>query len=195
MGAVRDLALPGPERALAACDPKERFRALVDRHFDSIWRSLRGLGVPAASVDDAAQHVFWVTYQKLQEITEGSERAFLFRTAVGVAANERRKRARAREVADEATLLAQPDEGPSPDELHEHKEARELLQVMLERMPEDLRTAFVLFELEGLTVPEIASSLDIAQGTAASRLRRARETFHALSVRLQNAPRARGGRP
>src|SRR4051812_6204799 len=67
-----------------------RFRALVEQHFDFIWRSLRGLGVPSSAVDDAAQHVFCVASEKLGAIAAGSERAFLFKTALGVAANARR---------------------------------------------------------------------------------------------------------
>src|SRR6185436_2113393 len=74
----------------AAESPELRFRRLVDAHFDSIWRWLRGLGVPARGADDAAQQVFLIAAQKLAEITPGSERAFLFGTAMGVAANVRR---------------------------------------------------------------------------------------------------------
>src|SRR4051812_23169307 len=82
-------------------DPQPvRFRELVNQHFDFIWRSLRGLGVPLHSVDDAAQHVFLIASQKLESIAFGSERAFLFSTALGVSANARRARARNREVSD-----------------------------------------------------------------------------------------------
>src|SRR5438045_1837856 len=94
------LAAPGAGLSLAS-DPSERaeeasvssgarFRELVDRHFAFIWRSLRGLGVPPGSVDDAAQHVFLVLSEKLASIAPGSERAFLFSTAIGVASNARR---------------------------------------------------------------------------------------------------------
>src|SRR3954466_14397494 len=83
---------PGPRAAVV--DGSIRFRELVDTHFDFIWRSLRGLGVPAHSVDDYAQQVFLIASQKLASIALGSERAFLFSTAVGVSANARRARAR-----------------------------------------------------------------------------------------------------
>ena len=52
-------------------------------------------------------------------------------------------------------------------------------------MTQDLRTAFVLFELEGLSVPEIAEVVKIPTGTVASRLRRAREQFGAALLRAQ----------
>jgi RNA polymerase sigma-70 factor (ECF subfamily) len=168
------------------CDPRAaRFRSLVETHFDFIWRSLRGLGVPPGSVDDAAQRVFLIASRKLDDINAGSERAFLFRTSMGVAANVRRTVARRREVFDEATLDAIVDEAPDAERTVELRERRALLDRVLAGMNEDLRTVFVLFVLEGVSGPEIAQLLGISEGTVASRLRRAREAFHKLSKRAQ----------
>lgn len=50
---------------------------------------------------------------------------------------------------------------------------------MLDALGEDLREVFVLYELEELTMVEIAATLAIPSGTVASRLRRARERFRA----------------
>jgi DNA-directed RNA polymerase specialized sigma24 family protein len=92
-----------------------RFRGMVDGHFNFIWRYLRGLGVPEANVDDAAQQVFLVAAQKIDSVVVGSERSFLVGTALGVAANARRAYARRQEVSDGA-LVARMDEAPSPEE-------------------------------------------------------------------------------
>ena len=154
-----------------------RFRKLVQDHHDFIWRSLRGLGVPSDAADDAAQHVFWVASQKLDVIEPGKERSFLFGTAMGVAANARRGRNRSREISDADVIETRMDEAPNPEEVTQMKQARKLLDAALESMPDDLRTVFVPFELEGLATPEIAAMLAIPLGTAASRLRRAREEF------------------
>src|SRR6188508_40322 len=64
--------------------------ALVAAHADFVWRSLRRLGVPAASADDATQQVFLVAQSKLPQIVEGRERGFLFGVAMNVAAHVRR---------------------------------------------------------------------------------------------------------
>ena len=53
----------------AAKDRDARLRGMVAAHFEFIWRALRGLGVPAGNVDDAAQQVFWIAAQKLDLIT------------------------------------------------------------------------------------------------------------------------------
>jgi RNA polymerase sigma-70 factor (ECF subfamily) len=62
---------------------------------------------------------------------------------------------------------------------------RAVLDALLEAMPLDLRSVFVSYELEEMTVAEIASALGVPQGTAASRLKRAREVFDRLSRRFR----------
>jgi len=59
----------------------------------------------------------------------------------------------------------------------DQRRARALLDRVLVGMPMDLRAVFVLFELEEMTMMEIATISDIPLGTVASRLRRARQTF------------------
>jgi RNA polymerase sigma-70 factor (ECF subfamily) len=171
---------------------RQRLRALVDAHFDFIWRSLRRLGVPEEGLDDAAQQVFLVALRRIDEIAAGRERAFLFGTAMNVAGDARRALVRAREGKDERALEAAVDSAPTPDQVVVRKQARALLDEVLAAMDDDLRTVFVLFEIEGMTSPEIASLLGIAPGTAASRLRRGREQFRAIAKRVR-ARALRGG--
>jgi RNA polymerase sigma-70 factor (ECF subfamily) len=168
---------------------------LLNQHFRMVWRALRRLGVPEHAVDDAAQEVFLVASRKLDDIEAGRERRFLYGVALRVAANARRARA-ARPEVPLAELVEEAAAGaPNPESLLDQKRARELLDVALETMPDELRTAFVLFELEGCTGPEVAELCDIPLGTAASRLRRAREAFRAivrdmgLRLKAQGAPR------
>ena len=53
---------------------------------------------------------------------------------------------------------------------------------MLAELPLELRAVFVLYELEQMTMAEIAESLALPPGTVASRLRRARSSFEALAA-------------
>jgi RNA polymerase sigma-70 factor (ECF subfamily) len=191
-GAPSVAAAHAPASPLSA-EAAARFRGLVDREFALVWRFLRGLGVPAGGVDDAAQQVFWVAAQRLAEIAPGSERAFLLSTARGVAANARRAQTRSREVADERLLAQHTDDAANPEQAAAAKEARRVLQTFLDDLPEEARTVFVLFELEGMTMAAIAETLGLPAGTVASRLRRAREEFQAAAKRFQ-AQRGRQGR-
>jgi RNA polymerase sigma-70 factor (ECF subfamily) len=180
--------------AVPAQDARARIAALVSQHYDFIWRSLRRLGVAEANVDDAAQKVFLVALRRLDTIAVGSEQPFLFGTAMRIAADARRTAARAREMADDAAVAAEVDPAPTPEELADNKRAREKLDEVLDTMPIELRTVFVLFELEEMTMAEIAALVAVPPGTVASRLRRARELFVSMAARLRaRASRARGG--
>jgi RNA polymerase sigma-70 factor (ECF subfamily) len=159
-----------------------------------VWRSLRRLGVPATDVDDCAQQVFWVAARKLDAIHEGSERPFLFSTAMRVASDARRSRTRRREVHEEDPTEAA-DPGPDPEEATARRHARAVLDQVLDAMPMDLRAPFVLFELEELPTAEIAALLHLPGGTVASRLRRAREEFSSIVARLKAREGFRGGQP
>ncbi|HEV7556023.1 MAG TPA: sigma-70 family RNA polymerase sigma factor [Kofleriaceae bacterium] len=160
----------------------DRLSVMFHDHFDFVWRSVRRLGVPPESVDDAAQEVFVVASRKLDAIVVGKEKAFLFGTAVRVASDARRASNRRRRSPDEPPDTRDPT--PPPDELVDRKRARELLDDVIAAIPDDVRPVFVLFELEGLTMAEIATVLDLRPGTVASRLRRAREVFAESIARL-----------
>jgi len=168
-------------------------KALFEQHYDFVWRSARRLGVPEEAADDAAQQVFLVASRKLEQIVPGSERAFLFGTAMRVASDVRRSSARRtglQESHDEEALRLLADPGQGPEEQAERNRARALLDAAIASMPDDVRPVFVLFELEGMTMSEIATTVEIPAGTVASRLRRAREHFQDWVKRLQ----ARGER-
>lgn len=177
--------LPAPETEPPPSS--DRLRTLFDAHFDFVWRSLRRLGVPELTVDDAAQEVFLVLSRRLAEVDVGREKSFLFATAVRVASTSRRAQARRGEHED-ASAHELVDEGPSPSELVDRQSARRMLDRVLDALDVDLRAVFVLYELEEMTMAEIATTLVLAPGTVASRLRRARDAFQAEAARL------RGGR-
>lgn len=153
---------------------------LVNKNLAFVWRSLRRFGVRAADVDDATQRVFLIVHEKLAAIERGRERAFLIGVAVRVASHVRRAYKR-RDAAEQRFSSTPTAANPNPEEVTQQLEARELLDRVLDGMPEDLRTVFVLFELEELSVDEIARVLALPRGTVATRLRRSREEFHASS--------------
>ena len=154
----------------------ERFTVLFRTHVDFVARSLRRLGVMQAELEDATQEVFVVASRKLDRIDVATEKAFLFGTAMRVASNTRRARRRNRSSPSE-TLDERPNSLPAVDEVVERRRQRAVLDRVLDTLEEDVRAVFVLRELEGMTVPEIAGLLAIPQGTVASRLRRGHAQF------------------
>lgn len=174
---------------------RERLARLVTEHFDFVWRLVRRLGVAREDSDDAAQQVFMAAVRRANAIEPGRERAFLYGTTLRIAANVRRGAQRRRERPD-SELDAVAAIGPAPDRQAELSEARDVLDEILTTLPDRLRGLLVLVEIEGLEVAEAASLEGIPAGTAASRLRRARELFraelHKLGARHPFATEERG---
>jgi len=172
----------------------ERLSELLRAHYARVWRTLRRLGVDEGCADDAAQEAFIVLSRRLGDVRQGSERTFLLSSAVRIAANYRRTWHVRHEVVDERVLAAERDPRPSAEQLLDRKRLRQALDELLDGWPEDIRVVFVLFELEGLSAPEISQVTETKLGTVASRLRRARELFQAGAKRLR-ARAIAGGEP
>ncbi|HEY4159723.1 MAG TPA: sigma-70 family RNA polymerase sigma factor [Polyangiaceae bacterium] len=178
-----ELELPALARLAPVTRPSDaRVTDIVRAHHDFIWRLLRRLGVPLNNVDDATQQVFCVAARRIEDISPGSERSFLFGTAVRVAADSQRSYHRHEQLDD--GLDERADASPNPEEQLESRRRRELLDRILNALPIELRTVLVLFELEQLSKPEVAELLGIPEGTAFSRLRRAREEFKVCARRV-----------
>jgi RNA polymerase sigma-70 factor, ECF subfamily len=148
----------------------------------ALWRLMRRLGVPESDADDATQEVFSVVAQRHAEIRPGKERAFVFGTALRVARAWTRKHPPPVALDEQ---LATADDAPGLEDLLDQREARKLLDQLLEEMSFELRAVFVLYEIEELTMTEIARALELPMGTVASRLRRAREDFQTRVARLR----------
>jgi len=170
-----------------------RVAEMLRAHFRDVWRIVRRFGVPENGADDAAQDVFIIAARRLSDITPGSERAFLFATAVRVAANARRALGARRECSEGDSLPEGVDPRPNAEALLDQKRLRLLLDRVLDELSDDLRVCFVLYELEGMSSPEIAELLGIPIGTVASRLRRARDGFEQAASKLKAQLHSRGG--
>jgi len=172
----------------------ERIAGLVREHYAFVWRLLRRLGIGEGDADDAAQRVFLTAAGRLGGVEAGRERAFLYGVTLNIGARMRRSLGRRREEPIESAgeCAAHDLNG---EQLLEQRQARALLDELLDQMPEDLRIVFVLFELEELSTREIAELCQIPGGTAASRLRRAREDFEQRVARAEARRRFPGAEP
>jgi RNA polymerase sigma-70 factor (ECF subfamily) len=160
-------------------------RRLFDEHFKVVWRAVRRLGLSDSDADDATQLVFIIASRRLDSIAAHRERAFLLGVAFRVVVGLRRGAARRFETPGERldeTIWEGTDLGVELDRAR----AQNGIAALLASMPSDLRSVFVLFEIEGLTLTEIARTLHIPRGTAASRLRRSREWFEEEVVPLRD---------
>lgn len=176
------LVASNPAERVGAETSQARLERMFNEHHDFIWRLLRRLGMSPGGADDGAQHVFLVAAERLGDIRLGSERSFLFGTALRVARSHNRTD---RRWVLEEDMDFRGSEAGRGEELLDQRRAIDLMGHILDGMALDLRTVFVLSEIEGMTMPEVAALVEIPVGTATSRLRRAREAFRAAAANLE----------
>jgi RNA polymerase sigma-70 factor (ECF subfamily) len=159
------------------------FAAVYHEHFDLVWRTLRRYGVPAASLDDAVQDVFLVVHTKLGSFEgRSSLRTWIFGIARRVA-RDHRPSARAHAELSGDTLEALPDLDAVASE--EAIEDARLLEALLSGLAPDKREAFILVDLEQMTVLEASHALGINANTLSSRVRAARRDLKQALARLE----------
>jgi RNA polymerase sigma-70 factor (ECF subfamily) len=142
-----------------------------------------------ADAEDVAQEAFMKAYRALPQFRGDSAfYTWLYRIAINTAKNALAARDRnpvsyeldmhnshnGEESTDMVSRLKDPE---TPEGLALTEEIRNTVNAAIEALPEDLRTAIVLRELEGLSYEEIAASMDCPVGTVRSRIFRAREAI------------------
>ena len=179
-------APPAADGAAAPGRPALDFRAIFAENAPYVWRALRSLGVAEGDVEDACQEVFLVVHRRLDDYDpRHAVRTWLYGICLRVAAAHRRRAHVRREhavadVPDAACDAAQ-------HEALERARLRAELDAALAELDDDKRAAFVLYELEGLPVAEVARAMGCPLQTAYSRLVAARKHVEA-SFRRMHAP-------
>jgi RNA polymerase sigma-70 factor (ECF subfamily) len=150
------------------------FPRVFEENVSFVWRVLEHHGVRGSELEDATQEVFIVVARKLDDLDDGvSVRSWLYGIARRVASSQRRRaHVRREQLTDEPP--ASVDAARQHDDA-ERREALGLLQTVLERLPEEQRMAFVLREVEQLTIQEVADAMGCPLQTAYSRVRVAKD--------------------
>jgi RNA polymerase sigma-70 factor (ECF subfamily) len=164
--------------------PIPTFESVYAENFDFVWRNLRRLGVADSGLRDAAQEVFIVVHRRLGEfVPHGSLRAWLYSILRRVASAQKRQHRRSTSAAPEDAELLADETRPDPELYAVREESlRQLLQ-LLDDLDDDKRDVLVLVDLEGMSVPEACSALQVNQNTLYSRLRAARMQMRQLFAR------------
>lgn len=149
------------------------FAVIVREHGPRVLRSLRRLGVREADVPDVAQDVFVTLHKKLPEFEGRSELGtFVYGIALRVASDYRRSAYVRRETASD-TLPERAGSAPELKEL-ERKERVRMLDRALSMLEPVHREVLVLFEIEELSMKDVASAIGCPEKTAYGRLYAAR---------------------
>jgi RNA polymerase sigma-70 factor (ECF subfamily) len=178
LAAVRDGREPagGPLGPAAA----PTFDSVYATHAQTVARWAARLGGPSADVEDITQEVFLVVNRRLREFRgDGKLSTWLFGITAKVAANERRRRRLRHWWFRLAPNVGERAPAPADGALEqlERRERRALFHRALDGLGERQRRALVLFELEELSVDDVATHMELRPGNVRVLLHRARAAF------------------
>jgi RNA polymerase sigma-70 factor (ECF subfamily) len=180
------MTAPSDEPSAPPEADRNRLERMFVSHHKVVWRVLRRRGLTEDAAAEATQQTFLLAAERLADIKPESERAFLIQSALRVAYALARK-------VERWELEQDMDERLSDDrDTGDRRADIQLCDLALSRVSADLAEVFVLYELQGMSAPEIADLLHIPLGSVASRLRRAREQFRAAAARLERATEREG---
>jgi RNA polymerase sigma-70 factor (ECF subfamily) len=186
LAAVEAPPPPQPIEAVAsAMAPPVCFAEVVREYSAYVLGLLRRLGVAPADVEDVAQEVFLAVHKQLAGF---EARSTLKTWLCGICRNKafdhcrmtsRRRRLLAAAVPHDASAYS-----CDPQQELLLKERENLLHLALEKLPQDQREVFVLFEIEQLSMKEVAAAVRCELDTAYSRHRVARQRVQAAFERV-----------
>lgn len=170
---------------------KQAFGLLVAKYQRKLGRLLSRMIRDPAEVEDVAQEAFIKAYRALPNFRgESAFYTWLYRIGVNTAKNylvsQGRRAPTSTEVdAEDAEQYESGDllrDNDTPERLMQTRQIGETVNAAMDALPEELRTAIVLREIEGLSYEEIATLMNCPIGTVRSRIFRARE---AIAERLR----------
>ncbi len=164
---------------------KSAFDLLVIKYQHRIIQLVNRYIKDPSEAQDVAQEAFIKAYRALENFRGDSAfYTWLYRIAINTAKNYLVSRNRrysdyhvdvqdAEQVANAPQLKGM----ETPDELLQNDEIISVINSSIEQLPEDMKTAIILREFEGLSYEEIAQAMECPVGTVRSRIFRAREAI------------------
>jgi len=163
------------------------FALLVAKYERRVQRLLSRLVRDTAEIEDVTQEAFIKAYRALPQFRgESAFYTWLYRIAINTAKNYLATKSRRPVTVGE---FQGPDDGEflelcdvvednnTPDAVLHSRQVAEVVNAAIEALPEDLKAAITLREIEGLSYEEIAQAMDCPIGTVRSRIFRAREAI------------------
>ena len=165
---------------------KRAFDLLVLKYQRKIMRLLSRMIREPAEIEDVAQEAFIKAYRALPQFRgESAFYTWLYRIAINTArnwqaANNRRPSGSSIVETEDNETFDQIDnltDISTPESLMASRQVVDTVNAAIDALPEDLRTAIVLREIEGMSYEDIAQTMNCPIGTVRSRIFRAREAI------------------
>lgn len=174
------------------------YEQLIEQYADAVYRTAYRLLQNPHDAEDAMQETFLTVYLRINEFESKARlSSWLYRIVTNKSLDILRKHKRKTDAAtdfiedlgENAAELMADQSALLPEDWAERSEAADFIREGLESLSPSLRAAFVLFEMEGLSMEEVASALNISTSAAKVRVHRARRALRDyLSKRLAAQP-------
>ena len=185
--ALDDMVLAG---LVAVRDPVA-VRLVTTRNNQRLFRAAFTILGNRAEAEDAVQSAYLRAFAAIRTFEgRSSLSTWLTRIAVNEALGRLRAAKRRRAALDGASVTILDDyrdklmqgsmSGSAPDRMQARAELRRLMEEAIARLPEPFRLVFVLREIEGLSVDEVAETLDLVPATVKTRHLRARRRLQEM---------------
>ncbi len=160
------------------------FTAMYRQELAYVWKVLGRLGAQRRDTEDLAHEVFVTAFKQFKHYDPARPlKPWLFGIAYRVVLGHKRKHQNHREdLSDNITAT---DTQPNAEQTLSQTQGLRLAAKALEALELERRSVFVLHEIDGCPIPEVAEALGIGLNTAYSRLRLARRDFNAAAATLQ----------
>jgi RNA polymerase sigma-70 factor, ECF subfamily len=168
---------------LVVAGDRDAFDQIMRNHEDRVFSVCLRIMTSRDLALDATQETFLTVFRKANQFKGNSALGtWIYRIAVNTCYDQLRKGKRRR---TEAMPEGFDPRDPSAEEALESAALRPEIQAALDQIPTDFRSAIILSDLEGMSLPEVANVLGVPVGTVKSRLFRGRRL---LAQRLGNQP-------
>ena len=190
MGYAQVIPLPHPELSLierCRANDEAAFNEIVALYKVKVYNYLYRMMGHSDDAEDLTQEVFIRMYTSIDTFrSQSSLNTWLFRIASNLCIDHFRRSKKSRAIAysldepvggeadGDGLMREVADETYAPHRLLENQETAQQVQGALEKLPEKLRAALVLHDIEGLPYEEIAQIVGCPLGTVKSRLFNAR---------------------
>lgn len=161
----------------------DAYRDLVEKHERSVFGFVKGLVRNESDVEDLAQEVFVAAFKHLP--TFDARRAKFSTWLLTIAHNRCCNHLKRRSLAITGEMGDPTCGSPSPDAVASNHETWHRLDDALDRLPIEQRTAFVLAEVQEISLADIAAIEGVPLGTVKSRISRAKERLRQALKDLQ----------
>ena len=161
------------------------FEMLVNRYQQRVANVIAKLVKNRSEIEDVAQEVFIKVFRALPRFRgDSSFYTWVYRIAINTAKNHlvaKSRRIKNTQVEYEEAESFSGNEAhrnlDTPDAVYARGELEQVMSKAISQLPEDLKTAIILREVDGLSYEDIASEMDCPIGTVRSRIFRARDAI------------------